>query len=176
MKLIRVHLEPGAMVNYIQIGHRRTAVEYAIAGIQKIHDANLDLLGRDPLSADMEGAMMAWVIESLLQGAYVREYHLWEKDCKAYFALIANRNNQLLTINQNEKPFPNFVRKVLLAFDVTLPDTILSAIDHMRKQVNVMKHEEGLELDHFVSEADYKSALDALESFWNELMSREEYA
>ncbi|MGX1230566.1 hypothetical protein AB7M71_003658 [Bradyrhizobium japonicum] len=79
MKLIRRHLESGAMVNYIQIGHRRTAVEYAIAGVQKIHDANLDLLGRDPLSADMEGTMMAWVIESLLQGAYVREYQSWPR-------------------------------------------------------------------------------------------------
>ncbi|UUO32435.1 MULTISPECIES: hypothetical protein [Bradyrhizobium] len=90
---------------------------------------------------------------------------------------MTNRNNnQLMTINQNEKPFTNFVRKALLVFDGALPEKILSAIDHMRKQVNVMKHEEGLELDHFVSEADYKSALNALESFWNELMNREEYA
>jgi hypothetical protein len=174
MKLMRRHLEPGAMVNYVQIGHRRTAVDYAIAGVRKIHDANLGLLGHDPTNAEMEGTMMAWVIESLLQGAYVREYHLWEKDCKAYFVLMVNRNNQPLTINPKEKPFTSFVRKALSAFEVTLPDDFLSAIEHMRKQVNVMKHDEGLELDHFISEADYADAVNALESFWDTLMTREE--
>ena len=51
-----------AAVNYIQVSHRREAVDYTIAGIRKIHDLNLELLGRDPLTSEMEGFMQAWVV------------------------------------------------------------------------------------------------------------------
>lgn len=174
MKLMRRHLEHGALVNYIQVDHRRTAIEYAIAGIQKIHDENLRMLGGDPLNEEMEGVMKAWVVETLLQGAFVREYHLWEKDCKAYFALMAQRNNQTLTIRPKGRPFTDSIREALSAFNVTLPDEIMNAIEHMRGRVNTMKHDEGLELDHFISESDYANAIGALERFWECLATCEE--
>jgi hypothetical protein len=44
----------------------------------------------------------------------------------------------------------------------------------MHDRVNVMKHEAGLELDHFISEADYIAGVEALEEFWNHLASAEE--
>jgi hypothetical protein len=91
-----------AAVNYIQASHRRDAVEYTIAGIKKIHELNLELFGRDPLTLEMEGTMQAWVAETLFQGAYMREYHLWEKDCKAYFPAMALRNGG--TANWNPAP------------------------------------------------------------------------
>jgi hypothetical protein len=176
VKLTRQYLEPGAAVNYIQVSHRRTAIEYALAGVQGLHDANLDLLGRDPLNERLEGAMKAWVIECLLQGAYVREYHLWEKDCKAYFALMSKRSSSL---NLAVKPkrgqtFTDLIREILSAFEVTLADEILSAIERMRQRVNVMKHDAGLELNHFITEADYTQAVIALESFWNSLSNCED--
>ena len=62
MRLIKRYPEPGATGNYIQVGHHQTAVEYAIAGIEKLHDANLDQLGRDPFNSEMEGSMRAWVM------------------------------------------------------------------------------------------------------------------
>lgn len=86
-----------ASVNYIQVGHRRTAVEYARAGISRHYRANLRAFWRDTAFREMEGMMQDWVVETLLQGAYLREYHLWEKDCKAYFAAMAVRNNQTWT-------------------------------------------------------------------------------
>ncbi|MGY3342032.1 MULTISPECIES: hypothetical protein [unclassified Bradyrhizobium] len=177
MKLIRRHLEPGALVNYTQIGHRRAAIEYAIAGIQRIHEENLGLPGCDSFNEEMEGMMRDWVVETLLQGAYVREYHLWEKDCKAYFFLMARRNDQVLTMKPKGKSFTEFIStEVLPAFDVAVPDGVLSAIERMRGQVNIMKHDEGLELDHFISEADYADAANALENFWGSLMNCEEVA
>jgi hypothetical protein len=177
MKLMGRYLERGALINYTQIGHRRTAIEYAIAGIQRIHDENLELRGRDTFNEEMEGTMKTWIVESLLQGAYVRAYHLWEKDCKAYFALMAQRNNQTLTMKPKGKSFTEFISiEVLSAFDVAVPDGILSAIERMRGRVNIMKHDKGLELDHFISEADYADAVNALESFWETLMNREEVA
>jgi hypothetical protein len=160
-----------AAVNYIQVSHRREAVGYAIAGIKKIHGLNLELLGCDPLTLEMEGVMQAWVVETLFQGAYMREYHLWEKDCKAYFSAMARRNGG--TVNMKPGPFTDRIRDILALFCVVLPTGIFDAIERMRDRVNVMKHEAGLELEHFITEADYTAAIEALEEFWNHLATAE---
>jgi hypothetical protein len=173
VKLKRRYLEPGAVVNYTQVGHHQTAVEYAVAGIHSLHDANVERLGGGPFNQEMEGTMKAWVIETLLQGAYLREYHLWEKDCKAYFATMAERNGQKLTVKKGHR-FTDVIREVLSAFSVVVPNEALEAIDEMRVRVNVMKHDAGLELDHFIDEADYTRAITALETFWETLANCEE--
>lgn len=166
MQLTKRYLESGATVNYIQVGHRRTAIEYTIAGIAKLHEANLDLLGHDPLTLEMEGTMRAWVVETLLQGAYLREYHLWEKDCKAYFAVMAERNGATLTMKtKHGQSFAQLVKDTLLVFGVAVPADILSAIDCMRDRVNIMKHDTGLELDHFIGEKDYADAVTPWKGF-----------
>jgi hypothetical protein len=170
MRLIKRYPEPGATGNYIQVGHHQTAVEYAIAGIEKLHDANLAQLGRDPFNSEMEGTMRAWVIESLLQGAYLREYHLWEKDCKAYIIAMAARNGATTTMKtKGAQSFPDLVKETLVSYDVAIPVDILDAIDRMRVKINDMKHAAGLELDHFISEKDYTDAVAALEGFWEYL-------
>ena len=176
MQLIKRYPNPGAVVPYIQVGHRHTAFEYIIAGIGKVHEANLDLLGRDPLTSEMEGSMRDWAIETLAQQAYLREYHLWEKDCKAYFAEMAERNGVELNLKpRGGQPFTGVVRDAFAAFDVDVPSTIFDAIEAMRQRVNTMKHEAGLELDHFVTVADYEGAVAALESFWEYLTRHERF-
>ena len=170
MRLIKRHLESGATVNYMQVSHRHTAIEYTIACVAKLHDANLAALGHDPFTSEMEGTMRAWVIETILQGAYLREYHLWEKDCKAYFAAMAERNGASVTMKTKPaQSFPQLIQETLVVFGVTVPADILSAIEHMRQMVNTMKHDAGLELDHFISERDYTDAVAALEGFWKYL-------
>lgn len=170
MRLIKRHLESGATVNYMQVSHRHTAIEYTIAGVGKLHDANLAVLGNDPFTSEMEGTMRAWVIETILQGAYLREYHLWEKDCKAYFAAVAERNGASVTMKAKAgQSFPQFTEETLVIFGVTVPADILDAIERMRQKVNIMKHDAGLELDHFISESDYTDAVAALEGFWEYL-------
>jgi hypothetical protein len=177
VRLLKRFQDSGGTVNYVQVGHRQTAIEYAIAGISKIYEANLDLLGRDPITSTMEATLQAWVIETLLQGAYVREYHLWEKDCKAYFPAMADRNGVTLVMKaKGRQSFADVVKEALAAFDVMMPGDILSAIEHMRQRVNTMKHDAGLELEHFVTESEYKEAISALEGFWEELGSREQFA
>ncbi len=177
MRLIKRYPEPGATGNCIQVGHHQTAVEYAIAGIEKLHHANLAQLGRDPFTSEMEGTMRAWVIEFSLQGAYLREYHLWEKDCKAYFIAMAERNGATTTMKAKPaQSFPQLIQETLVLFGVTVPADILGAIEHMRQKVNTMKHDAGLELDHFISERDYTDAVAALEGFWEYLAGCERIA
>jgi hypothetical protein len=168
----KYHEFSDAAVNYIQVSHRRDAVEYAIAGIKKVHDANLELLGHDPFNSEMEGRMQAWVAETLYQGAYLREYHLWEKDCKAYFLKMALRNGEVLEMtSKGPQPFTDRVRDILDSFSVALPTDVFEAIEDMRVRVNVMKHEAGLELEHFITETNYTEAVQALEEFWNQGLS-----
>ena len=97
-------MEYGAAHNFIQVGHRQTAIEYAIAGVTKICEGNISVLGDNPFNSEMEATMREWVVETLLQGAYLREYHLWEKDCKAYFAIMAERNGETLSIKTEGTP------------------------------------------------------------------------
>jgi hypothetical protein len=176
MQLIKRFQDSKAVVNYIQVGHRQMAIEYTIAGTAKIHDANLDMLGRDPITSEMEGTMRAWVVETLLQGAYVREYHLWEKDCKAYFPAMAERNGVIMVMKaKGGQSFTELVKEALIAFGVAVPDNILTAIEQMRQRVNTMKHEAGLELEHFITESEYKEAISALEGFWEHLEGLERF-
>jgi hypothetical protein len=172
MRLTHRYLEHGAAHNLIQVGHRQTAIQYAIAGITKIYEANLTLFGDNPLNSEMEGTMREWVVETLLQGAYLREYHLWEKDCKAYFAIMAERNGE--TISIETQGLLTGIKNALIRFNVAMPLDILSTIESVRKRVNVMKHDAGLELEHFVTEHHYKEAVNAVERFWEYLADCEQ--
>jgi hypothetical protein len=174
VQLIKRHLHSPATVNYTRVSHRHTAIEYTIAGVAKLHDDNLNSLGHDPFTSEMEGTMRDWVIETILQGAYLREYHLWEKDCKAYFVAMAERNGASMTMKTKAgQSFPQLIEETLVMFEVTVPADILGAIEHMRQKVNTMKHDAGLELDHFISERDYTAAVAALEGFWEYLVGCE---
>jgi hypothetical protein len=68
--------------------------------------------------------MQAWVVETLPQGAYVREYHLWEKDCKAYFPAMAERNGTTMVMRAKGQPFTELVKGILVDFGVAIPDDI----------------------------------------------------
>jgi hypothetical protein len=171
MQLIKKYPEPGAVINFIQLSHRREAIDGVIAAIAKMYAA--EAANADPLAWDA-GVMKDWLAETVLQGAYLREYHLWEKDCKAYFAAMAGRNGrELILKSKRGQTFAKVIEGTLVAFDVAMPVEIMSALEIMRQRVNVMKHDVGLELDHFVSDSDYADAINALERFWEFLAARE---
>jgi hypothetical protein len=175
MQLRRKFLETevSAATNYLQVGHRRTAVEYGVAGINKIHDLNLECLAVTRSLWKWKGLTRDLVTETLFQGAYMREYHLWEKDCKAYFPARVLRNGGALIMKTRGQSVTGLVCEALGLFNVDMPSEILDTIERVRTRVNVMKHDAGLELEHFVTEADYVGALGALEGFWNVLASAE---
>jgi hypothetical protein len=179
MKLRRKLMELGlsATNNFIQIEHRKDAIEYAVVGIKRQHDAVVNAFGGDKLTTELEGTMQAWVIETLLQGAYLREYHLWEKDCKAYFTEMAGRNRRTIDRkNLKGKPFTDSIKAIVCDFGAVVADNIFTEIEKMRLKVNVMKHEAGLEPEHFVSEGEYTAAVSALAEFWSTLANAEQEA
>lgn len=167
LRLVNPYLKPGAGVNLIQLMHRCGAIEHAFAALDHALQANLGRRKNDPIAVEMESTMRDWVAETLLQGAYLREYHLWEKDCRAYFAAMAAQNATTLALKpKGAETFIDAVRKALGPFDIQMPNDVFCAIERMREHVNVMKHEAGLEVDHFITEGAYIEAMQALENFW----------
>jgi len=66
-------------------GHRETAVNMAIEVIRQAAANELPTTANDPFACEMTEIMRDWAIESLIQGAWIREYHMWERDTKDYF-------------------------------------------------------------------------------------------
>jgi hypothetical protein len=163
---------------FIQAGHRETAVDCAIQVIRKSFEQEMAALSDDPTVAALSTPMDEWLVESLLQGAWLREYHEWEKATKAYF----EGQHEL---NGNPKPSwkekltgftqaPSHVDRIriqLALFDAFVPSGSLDTINAHRQLVNNAKHEG----QYFVTEQDYRSLIEAVASFWNELASQEQF-
>ena len=69
---------------YIQAAHRHTAVDSAIEAVRSGY-ANSVSDSSEPSSIEAATAFGDWVVESLLLGSLIREYHEWEKATKIYF-------------------------------------------------------------------------------------------
>jgi hypothetical protein len=167
----------GATYFCIQAGHRETAIETAMAVIREADKRERGELAEDPVLLALTDPMADWVIESLLQGSWMREYHEWEKATKAYFDCNQARNGAS-KVAWNKKlagvPRPSHVDRVraqLKMFGATLPPGVLDVIDRTRDQVNLAKHEG----EHFIGEAGYRTLVRAVLGFWEALEEQEEF-
>jgi hypothetical protein len=163
---------------FIQAGHRETAVEHAIEVIG-VHAARArDSFAGDPVMAELEAPMESWVIESLIQGAWPREYHEWEKATKGYFEGQHERNgsSKLDWKAKIQRPggavsHVDRIRAQLMLFGATVSETVFSTIDSHRRLINAAKHED----EYFATEQDYRKLVEAIAEFWNELAQQEEF-
>ena len=162
---------------YIQAGHRQTAIQTAMTVIRETDRREHEALADDPGWQAFTSHMGAWVIESLLQGAWMREYHEWEKATKAYFDGNPARNRSGKVDWKGKLPGipgPSHVDRVrvqLALFNASVPTDVVAAIDHSREQVNVAKHE----AEHFIGETDYQALMQAVLAFWEPLTRQEEF-
>lgn len=167
-----------AVYFWTHAGHRETAIETAIEVIRDADKREHAELVGDPAWQALTNHMGDWVIESLLQGAWMREYHEWEKATKAYFDGNHARNGSSKMDWRGKLPgvagasHVGRVRVQLALFGATMPADALDAIDQSRDQVNLAKHE----AEHFVGEAEYKQFLRAVMTFWEILAEQEEFS
>jgi hypothetical protein len=162
---------------YIHACHRETAIDVAIAVLRKTAEAENAELAGNPVSLELFGHMGEWVVESLLQGAWMREYHEWEKATKAYFDGHHARNGSS-AVNWRGRvagvPNPSHMQRIaaqLALFSATVPSEVLDTIDDTRNKVNAAKHTGEL----FVTEADYKDFVKSILTFWERLEEQEEF-
>lgn len=158
-------------------GHRETAIETAMEVIRDVDRREHAALAGDPTWQAFTKHMGDWVIESLLQGAWMREYHEWEKATKAYFDGNHARNGGAKVDWRGKLPgvagasHVDRVRAQLAMFGSIVPADALDAIDRTREGVNLAKHE----AEHFISEAEYKQLVQAVMAFWEALAEQEEF-
>jgi hypothetical protein len=146
-----VNKYPAATYYLTQAGHHRTGIEAAVgyvdAGFARSRPEQTD----DIVSSEFSSIERDWVIETIYQGAYLRQYHLWEKDCKEYFS------SQGAPIPKTRRlGFTERVEQVLSSrFHIVVPQDVMAALSTMRSKVNDMKHEDssmrapgGFNLDH----------------------------
>lgn len=172
MRLKRPYSEPGALIPRIQAEHRRDAVQYAIAAIHEAVAQGEEVFPEDELFCELSVQHREWVVETLYQGAYLREYHLWEKECKEYFSSMARRNHVDLALKSNG--FPSEVERALVLFSAASVLPELQGIREMNARVNIMKHDPGVLTEHFVTATDYDTAHAAITRFWEALIALEE--
>jgi hypothetical protein len=162
---------------YLQLNHRRTAIETTISCIESAHAQDSTIGCGDIVDSEFTDIMRDWLIETLLQGAYIREYHIWEKDVKEYC-------NTQRAWNGNPEPFEwklkseSFIDKTkerLAEFSASAPPDVIFRINSMREKTNTAKHCPGLLTEHFVTRAEYDEAILAIESFWETLDPQETY-
>lgn len=171
MPLIRKHPEPGATKFLLQASHHRTAIEAAVAYIDAGFARSPPEHTNDSLASAWSSIEHQWVIETIYQGAYLREYHLWEKSCIEYFSPMGVQMKPPSNVS-----FTEHVKRVLSSsqFGLVVPADVMVALSTMRRRVNRMKHEDGVQDDEFVSAADYEAAVAAIEWFWEFLVENEQ--
>jgi len=158
-------LEPGASGNLLQVSHRKEAIRYALVGARMVRCLAHRKIKGDPVGSEMESIMGKWVAETIYQAAYLREYHLWEKDCRAYFRARFRRLGREMP-KHGSGPFTHFIGRVVDLFEVTLDPSIIAELGEMRAKAVQMKHADGLTLADFITAADYRRAIEAIDHFW----------
>jgi hypothetical protein len=159
MPLIRDRLEHLATKYFTQAGHRQTAIEQAV---HYVREGFARSNAHDLLVSALSPPISEWVIETIYQGAYVREYHIWEKSCKEYFS-----SKEVDTKPKKGEAFTALVKRVLsqdLVVDV--PEDVMDALSTMRCKVNRMKHDAGVRDHESISAENYAAAVEAIERFW----------
>ncbi|MAO93927.1 MAG: hypothetical protein CMM78_02780 [Rhodospirillaceae bacterium] len=181
LKLVRGFIMPSALKYLMQSLHRKSALEYLVHGTSLVHREILEHYKEDPCFAEFEVYNRNSILETLVQGAYVREFHLWEKEAKEYFSdQFFNNGLSFSDIRcqfekkKNESIVDVVVRQ-LTAFDVQSLADELVEIDSMRIQVNKAKHDPGVLLDHFVSIDQFWDKHAAIGRFWSKLVDEEDF-
>lgn len=167
----------GATYFWVHAGHRETAIDTAIQVIRETDKRDRATLADDPTWLAFTDHMADWVIESLLQGAWMREYHEWEKATKEFFDGNHARNGGGKADWRGKLPgvsgasHVDRVRAQVALFGATVPADVLDVIDRTREGVNLAKHE----AEHFIGEADYKQLVQSVMAFWEALAEQEEF-
>ncbi len=66
------------------------------------------------------------------------------------------------------------LRRKFLETEATASVNWVQVGERTRDRVNIMKHDAGLELDHFITEEEYTEAINAIEEFWSYLATVEQ--
>ncbi len=171
--------EPYPVKDYsIRPKGRRDAVGHAIDIFEQHRDRQKadEVYSQYPELSDF---LCSWVTETLLQGAYIREYHAWEREVKSFLNGQRHLNGVLEAFDWSHpgpKGFVTLVRERLREFSATIDDATIHAVEAMRRRVNGMKHVAASTETDLVSKSDYDAAAQAIEDFWRQISAQQMFA
>jgi hypothetical protein len=172
MKLKRPELSSNsASYQFTQASHRQGAVDGAIEIISRDTTQWIEMLSTGSPESAVTRTTDAWLVETLVQGAWIREYHEWAKATKDYFNEQHRLNGSPAPQWKNGKGWSHidFVRERLEAFSINLSPHILFIIERNRDQISTARYDEG----HLADEKQFREFHNAIADFWNELASAE---
>jgi hypothetical protein len=159
---------------YIQASHRQNAIEMAVGAIRQACEQATKEAPNAELFPGSNLIARDWAIETLLQGAFLREYHAWETDTKQYFDWQHLRNGGTKVAWKKQDNSHGHVSKVkqqLLIFSASVPGSAMAAINRARKDVNTIKHGGTF----LATEGDYNALVAAIDAFWIRLAEQESF-
>ena len=163
----------GARHHVLQAGQRKDAVEGAIEILSRDATRWIETLSVGSPGVELTRTTDAWLVETLIHGAWIREYQEWERAAKEYF----NEQHRL-----NGAPDPkwknrqgwsrvDFVREELAAFSINLSPHILFIVERNRDYFNLATRNG----EYFADEKQFRELHGAIADFWTELVGVEEY-
>ncbi len=181
MKLRKLpHPDPDGSALYYSVhaAHRDNAITLAIDVLRDACKREVEATPDDNLGKEFSTTACDWAIESLIQGGWMREFHMWELATKAYFDGQHLRNGAAKVDWKKRPPrgapaasHVDKVKAQLGLFGASVPGGAIDAIDRARNQVNAAKHEEEI----FVTEAGYRELVAAVATFWDALELQEAF-
>jgi len=176
MKLLGNMFQQTATYYLVHLHHRKHAIELATGALSRVMDEDRRAAPDEPLVQELTGPIEQWVIETLIQGAFIREYHMWERDTKNYFADQGELNGRADAIVwKSPGTHIEKVKGALQLFSARVSTEIFDLLDGVRKRVNSAKHEANLADEDYFTLADYNAAVEAIGGFWEELAGQERY-
>ncbi len=143
----------------IQSLHRKDAIDGVIQMIRNSPRPPAEFMGG---LSEIDDMVLEWTIETVIQGAVLREYHHWETDTQVYFTAMRDRNGFAATQNRG-LAHTLWVTSQLELFRLNFPE--FQNFDKARVLVNDMKHKSG----KWATVADFARLRGAVSDFWSRL-------
>ncbi len=157
----------------MQACHRMTAVEGALKLFEQ-EAALADTRTSDPVLLVASKEACSWLGETLLQGAYLREYHAWEKDTKQYLDVrLAKNGEPAVRWQKGSGSHVDKVKVALALLGSPVPDGVIRRIDAHRDRINKMKHASGWSDEDVATGEDFDAAASPIVAFWQFLLNSE---
>ncbi len=160
-----------AYVNYFQSQHRRNAIKYGLHAVMQQGFQSAGKLDDGMFGAFQTNLMAPWVCETICQGAFLREYHVWEKEIREFIS--TKKREQDKSELGFDGDFLNSVKKNLSKTGLAFPQELYGKFHKFRNKVNTAKHSPGLLTEHFVSEGEVWEVNDMVRDFWANICQQE---
>ena len=161
-------------IAWAAVGYRLQAIKLACETLAcKVREADL-LINVEPLYSEIEATFGFWAMECVLQGAIIREFHIWEIDCGKWISELEKRTTALLPKQPKRKRIRGG-RKSLAQRNlhylcdvqgVHFANGTVFSILRLSALVGAAKHRIDRNFQWQVDFKRYDNFMSALESFW----------